>query len=164
MIKPANERKSLNVLNKMVKNSIRTVGSASKDFSFCSRWSRWCPFLVMTSVLRSHFRVSSKVVPGYLYEWTISTFSSCISIALSVCLRLPSNYHLLSFVHIQLKVRLVTPFCKVVTPFCKVVTPFCKVVTPLCKVVTPFCKVVTPFCKVTEGCTVTILSSQKEIK
>ena len=93
MIKPANERKSLNVLNKIVKNSIRTVGSASKDFSFCSRWSRWCPFLVMTSVLRSHFRVSSKIVPRYLYEWTISTFSSCISIALSVCLR-----HLISAV------------------------------------------------------------------
>ena len=73
------------------------------------------------------------------------------------------SYHLLRLVHIQLKVRLVTPFCKVVTPFCKVVTPFCKVVTPFCKVVTPFCKVVTPFYKVTEGCTVTILSSQ-EIK
>ena len=55
-------------------NRLRIFRSTLKDLSFRSRWSRWCPFFVMASVLRSHFNFPSKIVPRYLSEWTISTF------------------------------------------------------------------------------------------
>ena len=85
IINPVNKIKGQSIHNNSYTKSLRIVGSTLNDLSFRSRWSHWCPFLVMASVFRSHFRVSSKIVPKYLYEWTISTFSSSIWIALRVC-------------------------------------------------------------------------------
>ena len=58
--------------------------------------------------LSDGLRVFSNIVPRYLYEWTISTFSSCIWIV-SVPRSTEINYHLFSFVHIHVNVQLFTP-------------------------------------------------------
>ena len=47
---------------KELSNSLRILGSVLKELSFHSRWSHWCPSLVMDSVLRFHFRLPSKKV------------------------------------------------------------------------------------------------------
>ena len=165
MIKPANERKSLNVLNKIVIKQHKNSWISMKRFQLLQQLESLVPFLSDVLGVKIPFQgVLKDRSQVFIRMDYFHLFIVCLDRPVGVPPSPDISYHLLRLVHIQLKVRLVTPFCKVVTPFCKVVTPLCKVVTPFCKVVTPLCKVVTPFYKVTEGCTVTILCSQKERK
>ena len=66
MLKLENQQiKGQNVLDKRVIIVIKELKNSwinVKKLNFRSRWSRWCPLLVMVSVLRSNFRVSSKIL------------------------------------------------------------------------------------------------------
>ena len=144
MIKPANERKSLNVLNKIVTKQHKNSWISIKRLQLLQQLESLVSFLSddlgvkipFQGVLKDRSQVFIRMDYFHLF---IVYLDRPVGVPPSPDI----NYHLFSLVHIQLKVRLVTPFCKVGTPFCKVVTPLCKVI---------------------EGCTVTILSSQKERK
>ena len=74
----------------------------------------------MASVLRPLFRVFLNIVPRYVYEWTVSLciwihrFIVYLERPVSVPRSLEISYHVFLFVHIQVKVLLVAPFCEVI--------------------------------------------------
>lgn len=67
----------------------------------------------MALVLRSLFRVSSKIILRYLYQCTISSFIMHLDCPESVPLSPEIGYHLFNLVHIQVTLLLITSFCEV---------------------------------------------------
>ena len=67
----------------------------------------------MALVLRSLFRMFSKIILRYLYQSTISSFIVHLDCPESVPLSPEISYHLFNPVHIHVKLRLITSFCEV---------------------------------------------------
>ena len=86
IIKPTNKRRSQNTRNKRIIKELRNSWIDAKRIGPPQkRRSGWCPFFVMTSVFRSHCKVSSKSALRYWHKLTISTGSPCIWITTWTC-------------------------------------------------------------------------------
>ena len=116
IIKPAaNRRKDQNTLSKRVIKELKNSWIDIKRSELPQQMESLVPFLCDGLGVRSQFKVSSKIIPGYLYELTVSTGSSCIWIATwAYSLSAEIHYRLFSFAYIQVKVRVITLICEII--------------------------------------------------
>ena len=83
---------------KELQNSLRIVGSKSKDLSFCSRWNCWCPFLATPPCYDPILGCLQRLFCG-IYTDYFHFFLIYLDRPVSVSRSPGINYYLFSFVY-----------------------------------------------------------------